>query len=392
MASSLPDRAQAPARVRLWFLDDLKVALTILVILHHVGQAYGPTGGFWYFEEPQRWPYLGTFFYVNASFFMGLFFFLSAYFLPASYDRKGPGSFLRDRLQRLGIPLVLFLVTVIPALMYVSYINFRGEALSFWEYLPQIYFGAGTKPEGWRGPAWPELNFGHLWFIEHLLVYAVLYAAVRRIWRGRPGPTSRQEAAPSDGAILAYTLGLTAVTLLVRIWFPIDRWIGLLGFIQMEPAHLPQYLSFFVLGTMAFRRGWLLSLPTRRGLRWLWIGLAGIAIVISLNWLGSLLPGEARSIVRTTAESLIAVGISLGLVTLFRERVNAARPLWRTLADNAYAAYLFHVPVAVAFQYAAGPLPWQPLPKFLLVGAASVVGTFLVSHLVRRLPGARSIL
>ena len=30
---------------RLYFLDNLRIALTILVIAHHVGQAYGPTGG-----------------------------------------------------------------------------------------------------------------------------------------------------------------------------------------------------------------------------------------------------------------------------------------------------------------------------------------------------------
>jgi glucan biosynthesis protein C len=30
---------------RLYYLDNLRVSLTALVIAHHVGQAYGPTGG-----------------------------------------------------------------------------------------------------------------------------------------------------------------------------------------------------------------------------------------------------------------------------------------------------------------------------------------------------------
>ena len=32
---------------RLYFLDNLRVALIMLVIAHHVAQTYGPTGGDW---------------------------------------------------------------------------------------------------------------------------------------------------------------------------------------------------------------------------------------------------------------------------------------------------------------------------------------------------------
>ena len=90
---------------RLVFLDNLRVPLTILVVAHHAGQAYGPTGGRWPVFNPERAAILGPFFTVNASFFMGLFFLLSAYFLPAAYDRKGAAAFLRDRSLRLGLPL-----------------------------------------------------------------------------------------------------------------------------------------------------------------------------------------------------------------------------------------------------------------------------------------------
>ena len=63
------------ARPRLAYFDNLKVALTILVIVHHVGQAYGPTGGAWPVDtETARSALLSPFFTVNRSFFMSLFF------------------------------------------------------------------------------------------------------------------------------------------------------------------------------------------------------------------------------------------------------------------------------------------------------------------------------
>jgi peptidoglycan/LPS O-acetylase OafA/YrhL len=77
-------------RRTLFFIDNLRIALIMLVIAHHAGQAYGPTGGFWYFENPERASILGAFFTVNRSFFMSLFFMISGYFLPASYDRTFP--------------------------------------------------------------------------------------------------------------------------------------------------------------------------------------------------------------------------------------------------------------------------------------------------------------
>ena len=40
----------------------------------------------------------------------------------------------------------------------------------------------GAILDGWPASApWPVNNLGHLWFLEHLLIYASLYAALRAI-------------------------------------------------------------------------------------------------------------------------------------------------------------------------------------------------------------------
>jgi glucan biosynthesis protein C len=381
--AALPQTIPAP-KPRLWFLDNLKVALTALVIFHHTGQAYGPTGGFWYYLNPERWPYLGSFFWTNASFFMGLFFFISAYFMPGSFERNGAGKFVKERLVRFGIPALLFLLVINPVMMYFSYHDFRGGNLPLLQYVKEIYFGMGPKPADWKG-FWPDLNFGHTWFIEHLLVYAVVYAAWRKLWQ-RPNTPVPTDQAPSDLAILGYAGGLTIVSLVVRIWYPIDKWIGFLGFIQVEVAHLPQYLSLFVLGTVAYRRNWVLGMPTARGLRWLGIGVAAVLI----GWVARAL-GQS-GVIFPIAESFVATGLTVGLCTLFRERWNGAGALAKRLHADAFGAYLIHFPIVVACQYAVGLLPVGPLLRFLLAGALATVGSFLGAHLLRKVPGARIIL
>src|SRR5574337_352541 len=102
----------------LYFLDNLRVALITLVIAHHVGQAYGPTGGWWPIQETARVPVLGPFFTVNRSFFMSLFFMISGYFTVMSCDDKGPRAFLKSRLLRLGIPVLVFALIMIPMQLF----------------------------------------------------------------------------------------------------------------------------------------------------------------------------------------------------------------------------------------------------------------------------------
>ncbi|MGC4045007.1 MAG: acyltransferase [Armatimonas sp.] len=145
-------------KVRLSYLDNLKVWLTFLVVAHHVAQAYGPTGGAWPVSEPMRSPYLAPFITINAMFFMGLFFFISGYFTPGSYQRKGFRPFVTDRLLRLGIPsflllLILFLIT--------------------------------------RQP-----SFGPMWYAMDLLALSILYAALRARSQEKPPSVRGEQRAP----------------------------------------------------------------------------------------------------------------------------------------------------------------------------------------------------
>ena len=79
---------------RLLYLDNLKVCLTVLVIFHHAGQAYGDGGGWAYHpSNPAEFmPWIWHFFSVNAAFFMGFFFLISGYFVPTSAHRDQPSS------------------------------------------------------------------------------------------------------------------------------------------------------------------------------------------------------------------------------------------------------------------------------------------------------------
>ena len=154
---SLSTTARTAVTDRLVFFDNLRVACMTGVILHHVGQAYGPTGFAWPIQEAEQTHVLAGFFAVNRSFGMSLFFMIAGYFAVISCDRKGPRAFLKDRAIRLGVPLLLYSIAMIPL---------------------QVFVFATPATRNQIGAAWP-IEVGHLWFIQHLLIFSAAYAGGR---------------------------------------------------------------------------------------------------------------------------------------------------------------------------------------------------------------------
>jgi len=373
---------------RLYFIDNLRVLLISLVVAHHAGQPYGPTGGEWPLFNPDRSPLLGPFFSVNAAFFMGLLFLISGYFVPGAFDRKGAGIFLKDRLLRLGIPLLFIgLLTFGPLTYFMDYAA-QGGQLSFVQYFLGEYLGK-----------W-QVEIAHMWFVAHLLVYAFGYILWRLLTKGRIPASKSNMSAPSHQAILTYTLGLAVVTAVVRIWFPIDRWKDLLFVVPAEIAHLPQYLSLFIVGIVAYRRDWFRRLPTNTGMIWLWIGSIAAVARYAYNLVGRrFIPSITasggsswRSLVYSTWEAFICIGLCVGLLVLFRKSFNKRGKLLSILSDSSYTVYIIHLFVVIGLQYGLVESPLPPFVKFALVTLVGIPLCFALGYLIKKLPFTKKIL
>jgi glucans biosynthesis protein C len=192
-------------RPRLEYLDNLRAALTALVVIHHAALGYGNIPGWFYVEPPTDASamLLDVIVLLDQAFFMGAFFLISALFVPSSYDRKGAARFLTERLLRLGVPLVFWLLALRPAVTIGRYAQERdvaaqqGADLPYWQFYLQSF------------------NPGPMWFVGVLLVFSTLYALWRRRFGdGRPaaGSAPAAERAPGAGAIVGFVIGLAVVT------------------------------------------------------------------------------------------------------------------------------------------------------------------------------------
>lgn len=369
---------------RMVFVDHIRVVLTILVVIHHLALTYGAFGGapgLWYtFELTKDVPsilLLSVLVLIDQSFFMGSFFLLSGYFTPGSYDRKGAGAFFRDRLLRLGIPLVIFTVLINPL---TSYFGAWGSNI------PEMQAAVKTLPY------WVLMGPGPLWFVEALLIFASLYAVWRRAGRRQSTPTPGNSQPPAFSSIVLFTLALAVVTFLVRLWAPAGWWIQPLNF---QLAYFPQYISLFVVGLIAYRRNWFLTIPS-------WIGKVGLGAAIGATIvllplaLSSLadFPGGLhwQAFAYALWEAIMAVGMSTGLLVLFRQRFNRQGRVGKFLSGQAYAVYIIHAPVITGLAFALRDVHLYPLLKLVLAVLIGIPLCFGCGYLLRRLPFARKIL
>lgn len=337
---------------RLDYLDNLKVCLTALVIFHHAGQAYGNGGGWAYTpgNSAEFLPWIWHFFSTNASFFMGLYFLISGYFVPRSYDKYGGRVFVRKKLVRLGIPLLLM-----------------GGLLSLL---------AG------------KFETGHMWFVESLLVFCLVYALIRRFV---PAIRACRVQRLPLWALLAVAAVMGVGSYFIRQVSPQDHWIWPFGVIPMaiEPAHYLQYVMMFALGVLAGRCGWIEKMGGRVG--------AASLVLGALLAVGNYVRGDgawSAFVWRWFGiyESLMCVFISFGLLWLFRECGNWSGRFWKWCSAQAYGAYVFHMLLMLVLQHLVDGVWMGAFGKFLFVGVVSTVISFGFTWLVRMVPGVKKVL
>jgi uncharacterized iron-regulated membrane protein len=113
-----------------------------------------------------------------------------------------------------------------------------------------------TTPLSWQD--YPRLlGIGPLWFVAMLLFFNIGFAIWWAARRDRVPPRQSRNEPPSYRAIAAFILILAFTSYLIRIIIPLGR--SVLGFPTLSYPF--QYLSFFIVATVAVRRNWFWNIP-----------------------------------------------------------------------------------------------------------------------------------
>lgn len=370
---------------KLFYVDNLKILLTVLVILHHSFITYGAPGGWYYSQKSTNIAVLipmTMFVAINQAFFMGFFFFLSSYFITPSYDRKGPGKFISDRLLRLGIPLVFYSFVFSPLLSYLVYYFAKGNHITYLQYLSGF--------DGW-------IDFGVLWFVAALLLFTLVYV-IWRIIGGNKSVKKHESAAPSFSVIILSAVTVGLISFFVRTVFHVGWVLKPVGF---QFGHFTQYIALFTVGMVAYKKDWLNIIAFKTGKRALILSVLLILFFpiffviklktdMPLDWYSG--GFHWQSLLYAVWEQVIGFSIITALFCYGKKFWNSTSAFLTKLSRYSFAVYIFHPLMIISLSLAVRNWEVEPALKLLIVGPLAVVGSFLLASVIVLIPGVKKII
>lgn len=333
-------------QVRFYGMDNLRTWTCFMVVLSHLILPYFASthGVFWFTPQlpNEVIPYFLAFpvVAVVSVVAMSLFFLISGYFVPSSYDRQGFSLFLVKKSERLLLPAI------------VCYIFFN------------LLF---------------PVPLMHIWFLELLFLFCLVYALIRRFTSIR----IKEGSGFSPYVLIGVSILVGVVSIFIRLKYP-TGYIYQKYFIYIEPGKLISYIVSFTLGIFARRKGWFYPVAKRNILVFSIVSLAIAVLYFATGVLDDTNYMYSRKYILVECSLGILVSFLLiWIVNLYANRTNRYTSF---LSRNCMGIYLFHLPILYGVQKLTETWALYFPVKFLCISLTVLLLSTLVSALARKIP------
>ena len=378
----------SPTAIRYYNLDALRGFAMLLGIGLHAAIPFVP------YSEPDDSGsgLLVLFFLFVHGFRMPLFFLLSGFFPSMLWRRRGLRFLIEHRLKRIGLPLLIGVFTVLPAVIIglvgglvlsgvdLDNIDPEKAATGYSEQL-EVDSDFDAEPQNTEVPVAgtdeEPFEFAHMWFLWFLLWMVAGFATVVTTIRWLVRKAGHKQPIPTS-LLTGVLWSLPEVTLIPQMMM-VERSFGPDTSAGLVPAvHvLAYYGCFFSFGALAYDRNNRHGLALIESLGRRWILLLTLSTV--------LLFGPGLALIETSWATASAIQVtfawtmSFGLIGLFRRFMSAERFWVRYLSDASYWMYLAHLPLVFVAQGLIAGWDIPAIPKFLVI-SASVTAILLVTY------------
>ncbi|MEW5814262.1 MAG: acyltransferase family protein [Spirochaetota bacterium] len=351
-------------------LDWLRVLVILVVFIFHAGRFFDM--GDWHVKNPTR--YLGvqiwTTFLVN--WMMPLIFVISGASTFYALSTRNTGKFIKDRVLRLVVPLIVGMFSHIAVQVYLERVTHGQFSGSFLEWLPEYFNGFYVLGGNF---AWMGL---HLWYLEVLFLFSLILLPLFRCFLSDAGKRLLNTignglAAPGVIYILALPIMLLLAVLDPR---------SLLGNRGFGGWSSLIYLLFCVYGFIIIAHDGVQQ-RIQQGRRVSFtIGAAMVAILI-LVWAPQ---GDAPFGTPRFALIALLFGLSswcwiLAILGFCMKHLTLSTP-WLPAANEAVLPfYVMHQSVLIAVGYFIVQTPLPDPIKFVVIAASSfaiIIGLYQI--------------
>ncbi len=364
---------ETKAQVRIYYLDWLRVLGILFVFIYHSSRLYNVED--WVVKNNIWYPGVEVWNNFASSFMMPLMFVISGASLFFAVGKGSFGKFLRDKVLRLLVPLLVVDLTHASLQAYLYNIWHGQFSGNFFQFLPRYYNLASI--EWWRG--------AHMWYVLYLFLFCIILYPLLRWFKGSgQGFLSKLDGVLArTGVLLILTFPFLLLYTLVSGDSPLMDSNGGWPYIM--------YLWFILLGFLVIS-----DQRIREKIQQLrWISLAvGLALVVASAIINSLTPDKS-----TITPAIAMLGVTrvfggwicvLAFFGLGMQFLTARTPRLEYANEAVLPFYILHQTVLLAVAYFV--LQWGIPDVFewaIVVVISFVLIMAIYEYLVRRWNGLR---
>lgn len=350
--------------------DALRAVLMLLGIPYHVAMAYR-ANDIWIVnagEGERIFTWSSEFIHL---FRMPLFFVVAGYFAALLLARRDPATWLIDRLRRLGVPLLVSLVTLVPILnLFCELSNFPLKAAI-----------ASLQQNGASSGGY---LIRHLWF---LIVLIELSAVAAFFSRRKPARARAMIPGWLDRGLarhlpLTLLFGGAVIGLWEAVAIELFYKAGLATNMPQSILRLDQLIEF----TPWFILGWIIarSRTLKDALHRVSPGAAVIALLFTAQHF--LLAGQLHPATARFLDAIAVLALSQLLLALFKRIADRPHRWVQAVVPASFVIYLVHLPITVALVVAAQSLAVPLIVKALVIMVLTMLLSWGAWLIVRASP------
>ena len=346
---------------RRYDLDWLRVFAILTIFVFHSGRFFDQMD--WHVKSAITYSSVQAWNMFLLSWIMPLFFIISGASLFYSVGKSNLLVFIKDKILRLLIPLLVGILTHISTNVYLERYTHSQFSGSFLEFYPHYFDGM----YGFGGNfAWMGL---HLWYLLVLFIYTLLLLPVFYLLKG-PGRSFLDKL----GNFLAIP-GIILILMLPVSWLSIvfDDPQSIIGQRNMGGWPLPIYVCYFLYGSIIFSHKHLLE--SIQKMRWFYITIAFIAVGITFWLFDYAVPSNG-----TNFQQFILFGviyllgswcIMLAFIGFACKHLTKNMPFLKYCNEAVLPFYIMHQTVLLIAGYFILQWPVNDAIKWIIISALS---------------------
>lgn len=360
--------SEKPRSTRRNDLDWLRVfAVLLLIYFHSAAVLYQGELGEFYVTNPTKSPALSLFILVVHQWHMPLFFFLAGAASWYSLQVRNAWEYVSERAQRLAIPLVVGILTLVPPQVYLNRVSQGTFEGSFLDFYPKFF--NGIRPNG-------NFEWAHLWFIAYLLVLSIvalpLFLRFKFQWFNK-----------NLNILVLFGLAIP-LALIEAIFRP--RWLGFQNLYD-DWANVLLYFTYLVYGYRLSSSSAFQVFLDQYRLILMGLAIATMTILLSF-WITGTVPYRSYSLAYMSYQAFRGFTSwywIVALISISQHFLQFQNRWLEYLSEAAYPIYLIHQTIVVSIAFYIVRWNTNIMLKFMVISTASLGLTLLVYELfVRR--------